>query len=121
MRLSSTDWTDGGWTLDETIKLSLILKEKGVDLIDCSSGGNVVTAKIPLGPGYQVPFSEAVGRTGIMTSAVGLITEAKQAEEILQTGKADMVLLGRELLRNPYFALQNEFSTWPEPYLRGKL
>ena len=101
VRISATDWTEGGWTIDESVKLAYILKEMGVDLIDCSSGGNVYNAKLPLGPGYQVPFSEAVRKTGILTGTVGLITSFKQAEAILQEKKADLVLFARELLRNP--------------------
>jgi 2,4-dienoyl-CoA reductase-like NADH-dependent reductase (Old Yellow Enzyme family) len=125
VRISSTDWTDGGWTPDESIKLAVILKEMGVDLIDCSSGGNVFDAKIPFVPGYQVPFSEAVRKTGILTGAVGLITSATQAESILQDGKADLILLGRELLRNPYFPLLaarelGADTEWPLQYLRSK-
>jgi len=121
VRLSATDWTLGGWTLDETVRLCEILREKGVDLIDCSSGGNVATARIPVGPGYQVAFAEAVRNTGIMTSAVGLITTAAQVNSILQNEKADMVLLGRELLRQPYFALTaDENINWPDQYLRAK-
>lgn len=121
VRLSATDWTLGGWTLDETVRLCEILREKGVDLIDCSSGGNVATARIPVGPGYQVAFAEAVRNTGIMTSAVGLITTAAQVNSILQNEKADMVLLGRELLRQPYFTLTaDENINWPDQYLRAK-
>ncbi len=121
VRLSATDWTLSGWTLDETVQLSAILHEKGVDLIDCSSGGNIVTANIPVGPGYQVALSEALRNTGIMTSTVGLITTPQQINSILENEKADLVLLGRELLRNPYFALHaGENISWPEQYLRGK-
>lgn len=125
VRISSTDWSEGGWTIDESIKLAGILKEKGVDLIDCSSGGNVHNAKIPAGPGYQVPFSEAIRKTGILTGAVGLITTAGQAESILQEEKADLVFLARELLRNPYFPLRaaQEIGaevTWPVQYSRAK-
>jgi 2,4-dienoyl-CoA reductase-like NADH-dependent reductase (Old Yellow Enzyme family) len=125
VRISSTDWTEGGWTLEESVKLAYILKEAGVDLIDCSSGGNVYNAKIPAGPGYQVPFSEAVRKTGILTGTVGFITTARQAEAILHDGKADLVLLARELLRNPYFPLlaARELGvdvTWPAQYLRSK-
>jgi len=125
VRISSTDWTDGGWAIDESVMLAGILKELGVDLIDCSSGGNVYNAKIPAGPGYQVPFSEAIRKTGIMTSAVGFITDPQQAESIIKEQKADLVLLGRELLRNPYFALaaarqSGEDINWPEQYLRAK-
>jgi 2,4-dienoyl-CoA reductase-like NADH-dependent reductase (Old Yellow Enzyme family) len=97
----------------------------GVDLIDCSSGGNVYNARIPASPGYQVPFSQAIRKTGILTGAVGFITTASQAEAIIQEEKADVVLLARELLRNPYFALsaareQGVDVTWPDQYLRAK-
>jgi len=125
VRISSTDWTDGGWTPEESARLAPLLQKAGVDLIDCSSGGNVPGAKIPVGPGYQVPFAELVRKTGIMTAAVGMITEATQAEEILAAGRADLVMLGRELLRNPYFPLQaardlNAEIVWPLQYLRAK-
>jgi 2,4-dienoyl-CoA reductase-like NADH-dependent reductase (Old Yellow Enzyme family) len=125
VRISATDWTEGGWTLEESIKLAYILKDMGVDLIDCSSGGNVYNAKIPVSPGYQVPFSEALRKTGILTGTVGFITEADQAESILQEDKADLVFLARELLRNPYFPLiaARELGadiTWPVQYLRSK-
>lgn len=125
VRLSATDWSEGGWTLEDTVKLAAILKENDVDLIDCSSGGNISNAVIPAGPGYMVPFAEAVRKTGIMTSAVGFITTARQAESILFEGKADLVVLARELLRNPYFPLiaAREFGeeiTWPQQYLRAK-
>jgi len=125
VRLSATDWKEGGWTLDESVSLASVLKNNNVDLIDCSSGGNVPDAVIPFGPGYQVPFSEAVRRSGIMTAAVGLITTAQQAETIVVEGKADLILMGRELLRNPYFALKaakelGENVKWPEQYLRSK-
>jgi len=121
VRLSATDWAEGGWNLEETVKLCAILKEMGVDLIDCSSGGNIATAKIPVGPGYQIPFSEAIRKTGIKTATVGLITTADQISEILENDKADMVLLGRELLRNPYFPLKAiDAINWPTQYLRAK-
>ena len=125
VRLSATDWTDGGWTIEESARLALILKEMKVDLIDCSSGGNVFNARIPVGPGFQVQFSGAVRETGIMTGAVGLITTAGQAEEILEDGKADLVFFGRELLRNPYFPLWaardlGEDVEWPVQYLRSR-
>lgn len=125
VRISATDWTEGGWTPDDSLKLAYMLKEKSADLIDCSSGGNVHDARIPFGPGYQVPFSEIVRKSGILTGSVGLITSASQAEAILQEDKADLVLFGRELLRNPYFPLQaakqldSEIS-WPVQYLRAK-
>jgi len=125
VRISSTDWTEGGWTIEESVKLAYILKDLGVDLIDCSSGGNIYNASIPIGPGYQVPFSEAVRNTGILTGAVGFITTARQAESILQEEKADLVFMGRELLRNPYFPLMaaRELGVevkWPAQYLRAR-
>lgn len=121
VRISATDWADGGWNLEESVELSRILHEKGVDLIDCSSGGNIVTAKIPVGPCYQVPFSDAIRKTGIMTSAVGMITTKEQIIDILENEKADMIFLARELLRNPYFALGAiENTDWPVQYLRAK-
>ena len=125
VRLSATDWADGGWNLEETVKLCRILKEMGVDLIDCSSGGNIATAKIPLALGYQVHFSEAIRKTGILTSTVGLITTKEQISDILENERADLVLLGRELLRNPYFVLISTLKTeeeinWPTQYLRAK-
>jgi 2,4-dienoyl-CoA reductase-like NADH-dependent reductase (Old Yellow Enzyme family) len=125
VRISSTDWTEGGWTIEESVKLAYKLKEMDVDLIDCSSGGNIYNAKIPFSPGFQVPFSESIRKTGILTGAVGLITTASQAESILKEEKADLVFFGRELLRNPYFPLHaaREFGidlTWPLQYLRAK-
>jgi 2,4-dienoyl-CoA reductase-like NADH-dependent reductase (Old Yellow Enzyme family) len=125
VRISSSEWTEGGWTLEESVKLAVILKSLGVDLIDCSSGGNVFDAKIPAGPGYQVPFSEAIRKTGILTGTVGFITSADQAESILREEKADLILFGRELLRNPYFPLTaaKEMGAdlkWPDQYLRSK-
>jgi 2,4-dienoyl-CoA reductase-like NADH-dependent reductase (Old Yellow Enzyme family) len=120
VRLSATDWAENGWNLEETVKLAVILQNAGVDLIDCSSGGNIIDQKIQLGSGYQVHFAEAVRKIGILTSAVGLITSEEQINSILQDEKADMVLLARELLRNPYFVLKTEGSEWPEQYLRAK-
>jgi 2,4-dienoyl-CoA reductase-like NADH-dependent reductase (Old Yellow Enzyme family) len=125
VRISATDWTEGGWTIEESVNLAFILKEMGVDLIDCSSGGNVHNARIPAGPGYQVPFSEAIRKTGILTGTVGFITGAAQGESILEEGKADLILMARELLRNPYFPLQaakelDDEITWPVQYLRAK-
>lgn len=120
VRLSATDWMEGGWSLEETIELSKLLKNNGVDLIDCSSGGNNLDQKIKIGPGYQVQFAEAIRKTGVLTSAVGMITTFDQINAILSTQKADMVLLGRELLRNPYFSLKSESAEWPNQYLRGK-
>lgn len=126
VRISATDWADGGWNADEAVQLAAILKNIGVDLIDCSSGGLVPHQKIPLGPGYQVPFAERLKKeTGILTGSVGLITEAQQAEDILQKGQADMILIARESLRDPYFALNaakilGDDLEWPLQYLRAK-
>ncbi len=127
VRISATDWVEGGWNIDEAVKLSMILKEQGVDLIDCSSGGMVPHAKIPVGPGYQVAFSEQIKKeTGILTGAVGLITEAHQAEEILVNGQADLIFIARASLRDPYFALHagrilEDEIEWPLQYQRAKL
>lgn len=120
VRISASDWMDGGWDIADSVELAKVLKEKGVDLIDCSSGGNILTQKIQIGPGYQVPFSEAIRQTGILTAAVGMITSMEQIAEILESEKADMVFLARELLRNPYFALKLENESWPQQYLRAK-
>jgi len=125
VRISATDWTPGGWDVDEAVELCRRLRERGVDLIDCSSGGNVARAEIPVGPGYQVPFAERIRReTGIATGAVGLITSPTQADEIVRDGRADCVLLARELLRDPYFPLRaaRELGhpvSWPSQYLRA--
>ncbi|SET89281.1 NADH:flavin oxidoreductase/NADH oxidase [Hymenobacter actinosclerus] len=126
VRISATDWTEGGWTGDDSVRLAVLLKEAGVDLLDCSTGGNVPQADIPVGPGYQVRFAEQVRReTGLATGAVGLITDARQAEQIVATGQADVVLLGRESLRDPYFPLHaaHELGVdvpWPVQYERAK-
>jgi 2,4-dienoyl-CoA reductase-like NADH-dependent reductase (Old Yellow Enzyme family) len=125
-RLSCTDWADGGWDLPQSIELSRRLKEIGIDLIDCSSGGLVPDARIPAGPGYQTPFAAEIrGRVGIATGAVGLITQAMQAEQIVATGQADVVILAREMLRDPYWPLHaagmlRKDVTWPPQYLRAK-
>jgi 2,4-dienoyl-CoA reductase-like NADH-dependent reductase (Old Yellow Enzyme family) len=106
VRISGTDWVEGGWSVEESVELARCLKAEGVDLIDCSSGGNAAHAKLPVGAGYQVPISEAVRRgAGILTASVGLITSPVQADEIIRNGRADLVLLGRELLRDPYWPL----------------
>ena len=106
VRISATDWMEGGWTIEDSIALAAQLKERGVDLIDCSSGGNVPRAAIPAGPGYQVPFAERIRReAGIMTGAVGMITEPAQAEAILAQGQADAIIMARQLLRDPYWPL----------------
>jgi 2,4-dienoyl-CoA reductase-like NADH-dependent reductase (Old Yellow Enzyme family) len=124
-RISATDWTGGGWDLEQSIELARQLKMLGVDLIDCSSGGNVATAKIPLGAGYQTPFAERIRKdAGILTGAVGMITSATQSEHIVGSGQADAVLIARELLRDPYFPLRaarelGQEITWPAQYLRA--
>jgi 2,4-dienoyl-CoA reductase-like NADH-dependent reductase (Old Yellow Enzyme family) len=126
VRISATDWAEGGWTEEESIRLSSILKDKGVDLIDVSSGGLAKQQQIPLFPGYQVQFAESIKKeTGIATGAVGLITDARQAEEILEEGKADLIFLARELLRNPHFPLMaaevlDAEAKWPFQYERAK-
>jgi 2,4-dienoyl-CoA reductase-like NADH-dependent reductase (Old Yellow Enzyme family) len=107
VRMSATDWVDGGWTLDETEEVVRWLAAEGVDLIDVSTGGNVADAAIPAGPGYQVPFAASIRRaTGVPTAAVGMISTAEQAEQIVATGQADVVLVGRDMLRDPNFALR---------------
>jgi 2,4-dienoyl-CoA reductase-like NADH-dependent reductase (Old Yellow Enzyme family) len=126
VRISATDWTEGGWTGDDSAALAKVLKTKGVDLIDCSTGGNVATAKIPVGPGYQVSFSEQVRKEAdILTGAVGMITEPLQADSIIQNGHADMIIIAREFLRDPYFPLRaahelNHEVKWPVQYERAK-
>lgn len=126
VRISASDWAEGGWDLPQSIELSKRLKELGVDLIDCSSGGLVPGAKIVIRPGYQVPFSEGIRREAkIATGAVGMITEPKQAEEIISKGQADVVLLAREMLRDPYWPLHAAEKLgvnvdWPEQYDRAK-
>jgi 2,4-dienoyl-CoA reductase-like NADH-dependent reductase (Old Yellow Enzyme family) len=106
LRISATDWVEGGWDIADSVELARRVKPMGVDLIDCSSGGNSTQQKIPLGPGYQTPFAERIRReVGIPAGAVGLITTAQQANEIVSSGQADMVLLAREFLRDPYFPL----------------
>jgi 2,4-dienoyl-CoA reductase-like NADH-dependent reductase (Old Yellow Enzyme family) len=126
VRLSATDWVDGGWNPDETVELARRLKPLGVDLIDVSSGGTAASAKMPIGPGYQTRFAERVRQeAGMPSSAVGMITQPAQAEHILRTGQADLVMLGRELLRDPRWplhaaeALGESNVPWPAPYLRA--
>jgi 2,4-dienoyl-CoA reductase-like NADH-dependent reductase (Old Yellow Enzyme family) len=122
VRISATDWVDGGWDIDQSVELSRRLKERGVDLIDVSSGGTTPKARIPVGKRYQVPFAERIrDEAGIMTGAVGLITEPQEANEIVTSGDADLVFIGRELLREPYWALKaqqllDEEPAWPTPY-----
>ncbi|HEY4966347.1 MAG TPA: oxidoreductase, partial [Puia sp.] len=127
LRISATDYVEGGWDLSDSIQLALAIKPLGVDLIDVSSGGLMPHVQIPLGPGYQVPFAEAIRReTGILTGAVGLITKSIQAEEIISSEKADLILIARESLRNPNFPLTAakelgvEIDYWPNQYLRAK-
>jgi 2,4-dienoyl-CoA reductase-like NADH-dependent reductase (Old Yellow Enzyme family) len=104
VRLSCTDWVEGGWDIEQSVELARRLKAGGVDLIDCSSGGSVPSAKVPVGPGYQVPFAERIRReAGMPTAAVGMITDARQADGIVRSGQADLVLLAREELRDPYW------------------
>ena len=125
VRISSTDWIDGGWNIDESVKLAAQLKPMGVDLIDCSSGGNVPHAKIPVGPGYQVAFAERMRREAeIMTGAVGMITSPVQAEHVIRTEQADAVIMAREFLREPYWPLRaarelDQPIAWPVQYLRA--
>ncbi|NLR60641.1 NADH:flavin oxidoreductase/NADH oxidase [Chitinophaga polysaccharea] len=126
LRISATDWAEGGWNLDESVKLAAIVKDKGVDLVDCSSGGLAAHQKISVGPLYQTPFAERIRKeAGIATGAVGLITTAQQAAGIIEEGKADMVLMARELLRDPYFPLRaahelDAVVKWPVQYERAK-
>jgi 2,4-dienoyl-CoA reductase-like NADH-dependent reductase (Old Yellow Enzyme family) len=116
IRISAQDWAPGGWTLGESVELARRLKPVGVDLVDCSSGGVVPYAKIEIGPGYQVPFAETVRReAGVLTGAVGMITEPTQADEIIAKGQADIVLLAREMLRDPYWPLHAARTLGAEP------
>ena len=126
VRISSTDWAENGWDISQSVKLAEWLKDLGVDLIDCSSGGNIAKVSIPIGPGYQIPFSEEIRKkVNILTSGVGLITSPEQAENIIGTGQADLVVLAREMLRNPYWPLYASEKLkadieWPRQYLRSK-
>jgi 2,4-dienoyl-CoA reductase-like NADH-dependent reductase (Old Yellow Enzyme family) len=125
VRISATDWKDGGWDLDQAVELGRRLRGHGVDLVDCSSGGAVHDQQIIVGPGYQVPFAERIRRdAGVATGAVGLITEAVQADGIIRNAQADVVLLARELLRDPYWPLHaadelGQTVPWPPQYLRA--
>ena len=125
VRISATDWAEGGWDIDQSVALAKVLKGHKVDMIDVSSGGMVPNAVMPLGPGYQTPFAERIRREAqIPTGAVGMITDAAQAEHILRTGQADVVLLARELLRDPYWPLHaakqlGDTVSWPPQYLRA--
>jgi 2,4-dienoyl-CoA reductase-like NADH-dependent reductase (Old Yellow Enzyme family) len=125
VRISGSDWLEGGWTVAESVELSRRLKAESLDLVDCSSGGNAAEAQIPIGAGYQVPISEAVRKgADIQTAAVGLITAPVQADEIIRNQRADLVLLGREMLRDPYWPLHaaqalKQPLPCPPQYLRG--
>ncbi len=129
VRLSCTDWVDGGWTIDDTVALARMLKSRGdVDLIDCSSGGSDPRQRIPIHPGYQVPFAERIRReAGIATSAVGLLHSPDGAEEVLANGRADLVVLGRSMLDDPHWplhaagALRAEGVAWPVQYERSNI
>jgi len=126
VRVSATDWAEGGWDVEEAVRLAARLREEGVDLVDTSSGGAVAHQQVSAGPGFQVPFAVRLRReAGVRTGAVGLITEPAQAEAILRAGQADVVLLGRAMLRDPYWPLRAAAALgvggpWPAQYLRGK-
>lgn len=126
VRISATDWTEGGWNEHDSLQLAAVLKDRGVDLIDASSGGNVPDAFIPAGPNYQVPFADKIrNEIGIYTGAVGVIVEAQQAEEILEQEKADLIFIARESLRDPYFPTHaaqvlGDDTEWPNQYVRAK-
>jgi 2,4-dienoyl-CoA reductase-like NADH-dependent reductase (Old Yellow Enzyme family) len=125
VRISSTDWVEGGWDIDQSVELARLLLALGVDVIDCSSGGNVEKADIPMGPGYQTPFAERIRReANIATAAVGMISAPAQADQIIRNDQADIVLLAREMLRDPYWPLHaaqelEQIAPWPEQYLRA--
>jgi 2,4-dienoyl-CoA reductase-like NADH-dependent reductase (Old Yellow Enzyme family) len=125
LRISATDWVEGGWTIEDSVALARQVRPLGVDGVDCSSGGNAARAEIPMAPGYQVPFAERVRRdAGVATLAVGLITAPEQADQIVRTGQADLIVMARELLRSPYWplhaarALKHEAPV-PKQYLRA--
>jgi 2,4-dienoyl-CoA reductase-like NADH-dependent reductase (Old Yellow Enzyme family) len=126
VRISATDWAEGGWDVDQSVRLAQALKPLGVDLVDVSSGGAVAHQQIVVGPGYQVPFAERIRHeANIPTGAVGMITEAEQADEILRGERADIVLLAREMLRDPYFPIHAAETLgvdvkWPAQYERAK-
>jgi 2,4-dienoyl-CoA reductase-like NADH-dependent reductase (Old Yellow Enzyme family) len=125
VRISATDWVEGGWDMEQSVRLAELLKGRGVDLIDVSSGGVVPKVRIPVGPGYQVPFAAQIRKeAGIATAAVGMITDASQADQTIRSGQADLVLLARELLRDPYWPLHAAAElgariSWPVQYLRA--
>jgi 2,4-dienoyl-CoA reductase-like NADH-dependent reductase (Old Yellow Enzyme family) len=125
IRISATDWVEGGWDVEQSVELARRVKALGVDLVDCSSGGNLPHADIPLGPGYQTPFAERIRReAGVLTGTVGLITDPPQADHVIRTGQADATFLARELLRDPYWPLRaarelGQPVAWPVQYLRA--
>ena len=125
IRISATDWVEGGWDLEQSVELARRVQALGVDLVDCSSGGNLPHADIPLGPGYQTPFAERIRReAGVLTGTVGMITDPAQADHVIRTGQADATFLARELLRDPYWPLRaarelGQPAAWPAPYLRA--
>ncbi|HTZ66335.1 MAG TPA: NADH:flavin oxidoreductase/NADH oxidase [Roseiarcus sp.] len=125
VRISSTDWVEGGWDIDQSVELARLLLALGVDVIDCSSGGNVEKADIPMGPGYQTPFAERIRReANIAVAAVGMITAPAQADQIIRNDQADIVLLARQMLRDPYWPLHaaqelGQIAPWPRQYLRA--
>jgi 2,4-dienoyl-CoA reductase-like NADH-dependent reductase (Old Yellow Enzyme family) len=125
VRISATDWAQGGWTVDESVQLSRLFREHGVDLVDVSSGGQVPNAQIPFGPGYQVEFAARIrSEAKIPTAAVGLITEPVQANDVVAQGHADLVFLAREFLRDPYWpvhaaAALGDSASWPVQYIRA--
>ena len=125
VRISATDWAEGGWEIEQSVELARRLHGHGVDLIDCSSGGNIAQAKVPLGPGYQVPFAERIRRdAAVATGAVGLINDPHEADAIIRGGQADVILLARAMLRDPYWPLRaarelGHDVTWPTQYLRA--
>jgi 2,4-dienoyl-CoA reductase-like NADH-dependent reductase (Old Yellow Enzyme family) len=126
VRISCTDWVEGGWDIEQSVRFAHILKNAGVDAIDCSSGGNTPNASIPVGPGYQVPFAARIKKeTGLLTGSVGFITSPEQAEQIVKNEEADMVIVARELLRDPYWPLHaakqlKQDVPWPKQYARAK-
>jgi len=125
VRISATDWAPDGWDIEQSVELAKQIAPLGVDLVDCSSGGNVPHVKIPVGPGYQTGFAERIRKqTGILTGAVGLVTSPVQADHIIRTEQADLVLLAREMLRDPYWPLRaarelGQLTSWPVQYLRA--
>jgi 2,4-dienoyl-CoA reductase-like NADH-dependent reductase (Old Yellow Enzyme family) len=126
VRISATDWAEGGWDPEQAVELARRLKDRGVDLVDCSSGGLLATARVPAGPGFQAGFAERIRReASVATGAVGLITGAEQADHVIRSGQADLVLMAREFLRDPYFPLRasvrlGQEGPWPRQYLRAR-